>query len=55
MLKICIPKEAVQISVVEDLSQINVDFRSTKREYLGCKVASNSKNKNIGDLYIGTN
>lgn len=35
-----------------------MDFRNTNMEYLGCKVnelETNSKNKNTGDLHIGTN
>jgi hypothetical protein len=68
MLKIIRPKETSQIAVVT--GEINMDnlnhirretsrhFRNKEREYLKDKIdglATNSKNKNIGDLYIGIN
>jgi hypothetical protein len=70
MLKINIPREKAKLQWLEDPSEVNGDnlnnvrreasrhFRNKKRDYLKDKInelATNSKNKNIRDLYRGIN
>jgi hypothetical protein len=70
MLRIIISKQQAKLQWLQDPSEINGDnlknvrreasrhFRNKKREYLKGKIdelTTNSKNKNIRDLYRGIN